>query len=50
MQERAQLVGGKLAVISRLDSGPEADLTIPASVAYAKPSLASRSMSSGQGT
>jgi len=50
MQERAKLVGGKLAVFSRLDTGTEADLTIPASVAYAKPSLASRSMSSGQGT
>jgi signal transduction histidine kinase/ligand-binding sensor domain-containing protein len=50
MQERAKLVGGKLAVLSRLDSGTEIELTIPGSLAYSKPSLASRSMSSGQGT
>jgi signal transduction histidine kinase len=50
MQERAKLVGGKLAVLSRLDSGTEIELTIPAFLAYAKPSLASQSMSSGQGT
>ncbi len=36
MHERAKLVGGKLAVWSELDSGTEAELTIPASVAYAK--------------
>ena len=47
MQERAKLLGGNLAVSSRLDSGTEAELTIPASVAYAK---SRRSMSSGQGT
>jgi signal transduction histidine kinase len=40
MQERATLVEGKLAVWSELDSGTEAELTIPASVAY----------SSGKGT
>ena len=49
MQERAKLVGGKLAVFSRLDAGTEAELTIPASVAYAKSSVAPRSMASGQG-
>ena len=40
MQERAKLAGGKLAVFSRLDSGTEAELTIPASIAYAKPLVA----------
>ena len=34
MQERAKLVGGKLTVFSRLESGTEAALTIPASTAY----------------
>jgi len=33
MRERAKLVGGKFAVWSKLDSGTEAELTIPASVA-----------------
>jgi signal transduction histidine kinase len=50
MHERAKLVGGKLAVFSRLEAGTEAELTIPASVAYAKASPAGRSISSGQGT
>jgi signal transduction histidine kinase/ligand-binding sensor domain-containing protein len=36
MRERAQLVGGKLAVWSEVDSGTEIELTIPAAVAYAK--------------
>jgi signal transduction histidine kinase len=36
MQERAKLVGGKLAVWSEHDSGTETELTIPASVAYSK--------------
>ena len=40
MHERAKLVGGKLAVWSELDSGTEAELTIPANVAYAKPPVA----------
>ncbi len=50
MQERAKLVGGKLAVLSRLETGTEIELTIPASLAYAKSPVAQRSMSSGQGT
>jgi len=41
MHERAKVVGGKLAVWSELDSGTEAELTIPASIAYAK-SMAAR--------
>ena len=48
MHERAKLVGGKLSVWSELDSGTEAELTIPASVAYAKPPAVRRSMASGQ--
>jgi signal transduction histidine kinase len=48
MQERAKLVGGKLTVLSRLEAGTEAELTIPASVAYAKPPAVHRSMASGQ--
>jgi signal transduction histidine kinase len=35
MQERAKLAGGKLTVRSKLDSGAEIELTIPASLAYA---------------
>ena len=35
MRERARLVGGKLAVWSKLDSGTEVELSIPASTAYA---------------
>jgi signal transduction histidine kinase len=36
MRERAQLAGGKLAVRTKLDCGTEIELTIPASLAYAK--------------
>jgi signal transduction histidine kinase len=36
MRERAKLVGGKLDVWSELDTGTEVELTIPASIAYAK--------------
>jgi signal transduction histidine kinase len=50
MHERAKLVGGKLAVWSELNSGTEAELTIPASVAYGKSTRAGRSMASGKGT
>jgi nitrate/nitrite-specific signal transduction histidine kinase len=45
MQERAKLAGGKLTVRSALDSGTEIELTIPASLAYAKSSVPSQSMS-----
>jgi signal transduction histidine kinase/ligand-binding sensor domain-containing protein len=37
MRERAELIGGKLAVWSEVDSGTEVELSIPASRAYAKP-------------
>lgn len=36
MRERAEAVGGNLAVWSEVDSGTEVELTIPASIAYAK--------------
>jgi signal transduction histidine kinase/ligand-binding sensor domain-containing protein len=36
MRERAELVGGRLAVWSQLECGTEVELTIPASIAYAK--------------
>jgi signal transduction histidine kinase len=36
MRERAKLVGGKLEVWSEVDAGTEVELTIPASIAYAK--------------
>jgi signal transduction histidine kinase len=36
MHERATLVGGTLSVWSEVDFGTEAELTIPASIAYAK--------------
>ena len=44
MHERANMVGGKLVVWSELNSGTEAELSIPASVAYAKSSVARRRM------
>ena len=50
MHERARAVGGKLAVWSELVSGTEAELTIPASIAYAKSPVARRPMSSGKET
>jgi signal transduction histidine kinase/ligand-binding sensor domain-containing protein len=40
MRERAGFLGGKLSVHSRPDCGTEAELTIPASVAYPKSALA----------
>lgn len=39
MHERAKLLGGTLSVWSERDSGTEAELTIPASVAYAKSAM-----------
>ena len=49
MHERARLAGGKLAVWSEIDSGTEAELTIPASVAYAKSSTPRGPMFFGRG-
>jgi signal transduction histidine kinase len=50
MYERAQLAGGKLIVWSELDSGTQIELSIPASVAYAKAPVLRMSAASGQGT
>ena len=44
MKERAKSVGGKVAVWSKVDSGTEAELTIPASRAYAKSRTPRRSI------
>jgi len=50
MHERGKLVGGKFSVWSELNSGTEAELTIPASVAYTKKSPASgQPTASGKG-
>ena len=49
MRERAKAVGGKLAVWSELDSGTEAELSVPASIAYAKSPVARRAMFGGKG-
>ena len=35
MRERATLIGGKLTIWSEVDAGTEAELRIPASIAYA---------------
>ena len=48
MRERAELVGGNLAIWSELDSGTEIELTIPASVAYAKGPTVRRSIFLGK--
>src|SRR5262249_24671063 len=53
INERVELVGGKLTVWSELESGTEIQLTIPAPIAYAKPahekSPTRGSAASGQG-
>ena len=49
LKERAELAGGKLSVWSRLDSGTEIELTIPAAIAYTKSTPARRYASSGNG-
>jgi signal transduction histidine kinase/ligand-binding sensor domain-containing protein len=46
MRERAELVGGKLAVWSEVNSGTEIELVIPSVIAYAKAQAAS---ADGQG-
>jgi len=38
MRERTRLAGGRLVFWSELDSGTELELTVPASLAYAKDS------------
>lgn len=46
MRERARLAGGKLAILSEVDSGTEIELTVPAAFAYAKASAARSSEAS----
>src|SRR5262249_22958346 len=48
MGERAELVDGDLAVCSERNLGTEIELTIPASIAYAKPAVARRAMFFGK--
>ncbi len=48
MRERAKAVGGNLAVWSKVESGTEVELTIPASIAYAKSGARQRSWWSGK--
>jgi signal transduction histidine kinase/ligand-binding sensor domain-containing protein len=43
MRERAELLGGKLTVWSKIDSGTEVELSIPATNAYAKATARRRS-------
>ena len=50
MHERAAIIGGTLTIWSELDSGTEAELIVPASIAYAISSTAPKSMTSGTGT
>ena len=49
MHERAKLVGAHLDVWSKLDSGTEVELSIPASIAYATSPVPRRSWLSGKG-
>ena len=48
IHERAELSGGKLSVWSQRNSGTEIELSIPASIAYLKPSPERQSMSTGK--
>jgi signal transduction histidine kinase len=50
MHERATVVRGKLAVWSKLESGTEVQLTVPASIAYAASTSAPSAAASGHQT
>jgi hypothetical protein len=50
MKERARHLGGKLAVWSELDSATDAELTVPASIAYARTYEATEPMASRKGS
>jgi len=50
MHERANMVGGKLAVWSELDSGTEIEMTVPASLAYLKSPAGRSWMFRGKGS
>jgi signal transduction histidine kinase len=47
MTERAKILGGKLAVWSKRDSGTELELTVPAAIAYVKSSVARTAVGAG---
>jgi signal transduction histidine kinase len=49
IKERAEVAGGKLAAWSKLNSGTEIELTIPAAIAYRKSPPASSSTTAGEG-
>ena len=40
MRERAQLMGGTLTISSKLDSGTQIEITIPAALSYLKTRMA----------
>jgi signal transduction histidine kinase len=50
MHERAKLIGGNLEVWSKVESGTEIELTIPALTAYARPARQRRSWFARKGT
>jgi ligand-binding sensor domain-containing protein/signal transduction histidine kinase len=50
MEERAKLIGGHLEMWSNVESGTEIELSIPASIAYAKSATQSRFWFSRKGT
>ena len=50
MHERAKRVGGNLGVWSKLGSGTEIELTIPAMVAYIKSAGEKQAVSGGRAT
>ena len=49
MRERAETVGGRLEIWSRLDSGTEVELSIPAAIAYDVSTRESAAIVSGNG-
>lgn len=49
MRERADIVGGRLEIWSRLDSGTEVELNIPAAIAYDVSTRESAAIVSGNG-
>lgn len=50
MRERADIVGGRLAIRSQPDSGTEVQLSVPASAAFTKSSEGRRSTATSEGT
>jgi nitrate/nitrite-specific signal transduction histidine kinase len=48
MRERAEIVGGRLDVWSKVDSGTQVELSIPGSIAYDVRTRKSAAIASGQ--